>query len=370
MKLDGAGADCTCSPTWQVYVPPARPGGKAIRKNFKTRAEAKRARPNLQVAAAAGALAAPSKRTLGQAAEELLAGMRAGTVRTRSGGRYKPSAIRSYDRALHKRVLPEFGRARLADVRRRDVQRFIETMLGQGLSASTIKNTLDPVRVIYRRALRADEVTVNPTDGLEVPGDRGRRDRFATAAEAALLIDALPDAQRPVWATAFYTGMRRGELRELRWSDVDLEANVINIERGLDDAGTVIDVKSRAGQRTFPILATLRPYLVAHKLATGRYGDALVFGRTATAPFVPSTVRRRAIAAWERAKLPPIALHECRHSTASLLRAAGLDFKVISTLIGHSSVTITFDRYAHLSAEDLTDAASTVDAYLAGKQAG
>lgn len=367
IKLDGAAAKCTCSPTWQVFVPAARPGGKAIRKNYKSKADAIRERPNLVVAVQSGTLTEPSKRALKQAADELLAGMRDGTIRTRSGDRYKPSAIRSYEGALRRRVLPEFGGVRLADVRRRDVQRFIEKMLGQDLSASTIKNAIDPLRVIYRRALKNDEVAVNPTDGIDVPADRGRRDRFATATEAATLIDALPVEQRPLWATAFYTGMRRGELRELRWSDVDLDANAIRVERGLDDAGTVIDVKSRAGNRTVPILAALRPYLVTHKLATGRAGGDLVFGRTATAPFVPSTVRRRAIDAWDGAGLTRIALHECRHSAASMLRAAGLDFKMVQAIIGHSSVTTTFDRYTHLGPDDLTGAAAAMDTYLAGK---
>ena len=61
----------------------------------------------------------------------------------------------------------------------------------------------------------------------------------------------------------------------------------------------------------------LRHELVAHKLATGRDGVQLVFGRTATLPFIPSTVRRRALAAWEAADLEPIALHECRHTSAT-----------------------------------------------------
>jgi hypothetical protein len=71
-------------------------------------------------------------------------------------------------------------------------------------------------------------------------------------------------------------------------------------------------------------LIPLRTDLLAHKLRTGRGGDDLVFGRTATLPFVPSTVRRRAIEAWEAGGLAPIALHECRHTAASEMRAAGL----------------------------------------------
>jgi Phage integrase, N-terminal SAM-like domain len=68
--------------------------------------------------------------------------MRSGMVRTRSGDVYKPSAVRSYEAALRDRVLPVLGAKRLADVRRRDVQRFVDELLGEGLDPSTVRNVL------------------------------------------------------------------------------------------------------------------------------------------------------------------------------------------------------------------------------------
>ena len=380
---------CDCSPTWQAWVPPRRPGDKPIRKNFKTKAEARAWRQDAVVAVRKGTMKAPTATTLEQAAEHLLAGMSDGSIRDRSGGPYKPATIRGYERSLKLRLVPEFGHVRLSSLPRNHVQDFVDRMLAEGLSASTIKNTLDPLRVIFRRAIRRDEVAVDPTAALDVPADRGRRDRFATPAEAARLLAALPADERALWATAFYTGMRRGELRELRWSDVDLAGGMIRVERGLDDSGEVIRTKTAAGERDIPILSPLKRELVEHGLATGRTGDDLVFGRTATAPFIPSTVRSRALKAWKAANdrlraeaqqrgeevdaallLAPIALHEARHSAASLLRAAGVDFKMISAIIGHSSVVITFDRYTHVSAEDLRSTRKQVDEFLAQIPAG
>lgn len=94
-----------------------------------------------------------------------------------------------------------------------------------------------------------------------------------------------------------YAGLRRGELRGLRWSDIDLDGGLIRVERGWDDSDGEIEAKTRAGRRSVPILSRLRRELVAHKLRTGRDGDALVFGTTSSVPFEPSTVRRRALAA-------------------------------------------------------------------------
>ena len=193
--------------------------------------------------------------TLRESAVEWLEGAWDGRIRTRSGGVYKPSALRSYRRALDLRVLPELGGRRLVDIHRRDLQDLIEKLTGKGLSPSTIRNTIDPVRAIFRRAVRREDVALNPTSDLEVPHDRGRRERVATPTEAMQLLDALTDADRALWATAFFTGLRRGELRELRWSDIDIEDNIISVSRTLDDDGTVVATKTEAGDREVPILS-------------------------------------------------------------------------------------------------------------------
>ena len=89
-----------------------------------------------------------------------------------------------------------------------------------------------PLRAIFRRAIDLELVTVNPTAGLALPQDGGRRERFATAAELGLLLARTAGrATEPLWATAAYAGLRRGELMALRWSDVDLGAGVIHVNR-------------------------------------------------------------------------------------------------------------------------------------------
>jgi integrase len=172
--------------------------------------------------------------TLRDAAAAWLAGARDGSIRNRSGDVYKPSAIRGYEAALQRRILPELGAAKLADISRADVQDLADRMLAEGADPSTIRNALMPLRVIFRRAVGRGEVAVNPCTGLELPAVRGKRDRIASPQEAAELIAALPEDDRALWATATYGGLRRGELMELRWSDVDLAAGVIRVERSYD----------------------------------------------------------------------------------------------------------------------------------------
>ena len=382
---------CNCHPSYEAWVWSKR-DGKKIRRTFPTLAAAKGWRSDAASALRRGTLQAPTPTTLREAADALLAGMRDGTIRNRSGDTYKPSAIRGYEQALRARVLPELGAVKLADVRRSDLQDIADRMLASGVDASTIRNTLMPVRVIYRRAVARGEAAINPTAGLELPAVRGKRDRIASPTEAADLLDALPDGDRALWASAMYAGLRWGELAALEWSSVDLEAGVIRVARAWDPRVGVVEPKTSSGRRAVPIARVLRAILLEHRLRAGR-SDGLAFGRTATRPPNHSTVLARAAKAWRdesrkraiaeledrhgreptddeieellpKVALQPIGLHEARHTFASLMIAAGVNAKALSTYMGHSSITITLDRYGHLMPGNEEQAAELLDEYL------
>ena len=248
---------------------------------------------------------------------------------------------------------------------RQDVQALADRMLAEGADPSTVRNMVMPLRVIFRRAISRGEVAVNPCIGLELPAVRGRRDRIASPEEAAALVAALSEDDRALWASALYGGLRRGELMALRWEDVDLATGVIRVERAYDPKERAfVEAKSRAGRRRVPIAGVLRDELVAHKLRTGREGG-LVFGRDGETPFDHSSLRERAGRAWAAASLAPITLHECRHTFASLMIAAGVNAKALGTYMGHANIAITLDRYGHLMPGNEDEAAGLLDAYLA-----
>jgi integrase len=306
---------------------------------------------------------APTKITVAQAWEAWEAGAKDGTVRTRGGDRYKPSTLRSYEQVMRLRILDDVGAVKLSDVTRRDVQQLANRMLADGCDASTIRNMLMPLRVIFRRAIQDDDVAVNPCANLRLPAVRGRRDRVASPAEAAALIAALDtEHDRAVWATALYAGLRLGELQGLRWEDVDLGAGVIRVERSWDMMAGPIEPKSRAGRRTVPIVGELRRHLAAHMLRRGN-GPGLFFGK-AGRPLNRIMLLKRSRRVWKAAGLEPLGLHEGRHTCASLLIAAGVNVKALSSYLGHSSITITLDRYGHLMPGNEDEAVGLVDAYL------
>ena len=353
-----------------------RRSGTKIRKTFPTSSAAKAWRADALSALNRGRLTPTTRQTLREAAEVWQAGAEADppVILTRSGRRYKPSVLRGYKADLRNHVLPDLGGVRLSELRRGDLQALVDRLLGQSLSASKVRNVIMPLRAIYRHAMERDEVMTNPTTNLRLPTDLGSRDRVASADEAVLLITALPEADRALWATAFYAGLRLGELRALRWDDVGLAAGVITVERSWDAKEGVIEPKSAKGRRRTPITAMLRDYLTEHKARTGRDGRDFVFGAAADRPFTPSNIRKRAKKAWEAESakrrernvepLEPIGLHECRHTAVSLMVDAGLSLERVGDYVGHSSAWMT-DKYRHLLEGHEAEAARMLDEYLA-----
>jgi integrase len=325
-------------------------------------------RPDAIGAANRGALR-PSQRdtrTLTTALREFVAGMKAGTVRPKGRGSYKPNTMRAYERALDNHIEPSaLGKIKVAEVRRADVQALADELIGQGLAPGTVSNVLNPVQALYRRLSDRDVVTHNPATRLDLPTKgNARPTRIASAAEAADLIAILADADQPLWAMAFYAGLRRGELQALRVCDVDLGASLIRVERGWDQVEGAIEPKSAASRRTVPLLGVLRDHLDEHLLRTRRSGEELVFGRTPAKPFVPSTVDNAAQECWGAVELEPITLHEARHTFASLLIDSGANAKAVQEFLGHSKIQTTFDTYGHLLPGSHDEVRERMDAYL------
>ena len=354
---------CRCRPAFQAQVFSPR-DRRTIRRSFRSLSEARAWRTDTQTALRRGTMRAPTRTTLAEAADDWLAAAKAGIARARSGDPYKPSALRSYEEALRTKALPELGNLRLSAVDRVAVQDFVDRLVARGLAPSTVRNSVLPLRAIFRRAVSRSEVIQNPTLGLSLPAVRGSRDRVARPEEARVLIVAVPDGDRALWATALYAGLRRGELQALRWADVDLDAGLIRVERSWDPKAGPIEPKSRAGTRRVPLVKPLRIELAAHRLRQGGGGEeGLVLGR-GERPFAPGAATRRAREAWSKEGLEAIGLHECRHTYASFMIAAGVNAKALSTYMGHSSITITLDRYGHLMPGSEAEAAGLLEDYL------
>jgi integrase len=357
------GGRCSCAPTFQANVWDAK-AGKRIRKTFATRSAAKRWRQDAIVALRTGDLSAERGPTLADAAERFLAAAQAGQIRNRSGDPYKPSALRGYRDTLRLRVLPKLGHLRLREIRTKDVQALVDDLVAAGSAAATIDSTLTPLRALYRRALVRGEVNHNPTSGILKPAVRPKQRRAVAPSEVDLRLAALDGEDRTLWATAFYAGLRRSELIGLRRADVDLAQGVLRIERGWDLVEGEVPPKSAQGRRKVPVPAALRDVLLEHLMDTT---DRLALFRSQA--FVCKAADRARVR-WATANLDPLTLHEARHAYASLMIAAGVNAKALSTFMGHANIKVTFDLYGHLMPGSENEAAGMMDSYLARSASG
>jgi len=161
----------------------------------------------------------------------------------------------------------------------------------------------------------------------------------------------------PVHHLIAYRGLRRGEAVGLRWEDVDLDAGYARISQQVVQLGWATEVgepKTDSGSRTVSLdaatVAALRRWRAAQAAERRQWGKAwtdtgLVFTREDGSQLHPDLV----ISSFERicraAGLPPIRLHDLRHTAASLALQAGVPLKVVSEQLGHSSLAITADTY-------------------------
>lgn len=330
----------------------------------------------------ASTVAAKSPQPLRQAWEAFLAAAENGTATARGGQTFKASSLRFYKLGWSK-IDGDIGAKKLTAVRRSDIQDSIDRLGAQGATPHTIRAAVAPLRIIYRRALTRDQVSVNPTIGLEIPtAKRADKERIVCAERAAELLLAIRDRDRAVWATAMYAGLRRGELQALRWKHVDFAAGVIRVRRSYDTGGKLEqEPKSKKAVRDVPIITPLRLLLEEHKELVPHGQDALVFGDKAQVHFAPPPLRNRALTDWKAAnaaraaelgrdlepheRLEPVTLHQCRHCFAWYMIAAGCNVKALSVIVGHANIQTTFDEYGHLMPDGAAEARDRLEAYLA-----
>ncbi len=292
-------------------------------------------------------------------AEQWLDGVEQGRIGRRRG-RGKPYAettILAMGRSLKYHLLPEFGPMHAAEISELDWQAWIDKLARRGLARSTIAKHISVASDIYAWASAPSRRLVprNPLRLVELPpNDEKPRLRVALAPEAAALLAALEPEDRVPYAIASYAGLRRSEIDRLEWPDVldgERIATRLVVRRSKSEAGT---------QRRPPIADNLRTILLDAWERQGRPREGKVIDRSV----MSGKIARRVEARWDAAGLNRITLHECRHTYASLLMAAGYTIKELMEFMGHADLQMV-NRYVKLlpqPGED--DAADRLNAYL------
>jgi integrase len=278
---------------------------------------------------------------------------------------------RAHEQHLVDRHLADLKKRRAQDVSATELARLLRDLRGR-YSAWTCVAVYRILRGTFALALRRGIITRSPVDGLapsETPKQvNARQVAVLDAATMQRLVEAgASERWRVALGLAGYAGLRLGELRALRWRDLDLKAGTLSVSRSLLPDGTPKSTKTVAGTRTIPILPALRRPLVAWRLRSPHTGpDDLVIATAEGGPVQERNLRRALDDAKTEAKLDGteerLSWHSLRHSFASMLATdLELPATTLARLTGHADAGFTLKVYAR----DGRDEATLVEDVLA-----
>jgi integrase len=254
------------------------------------------------------------------------------------------------------------GRLTLDRVRPSHVEGWVVELRRKGLADSTVRSAYTILRAVLDAAVRDGALASNPAAIVRRPRVTATEAPHLTPAQIADLLRAAEDTRyAPLFALLVHTGLRRGEALALRWSDVDPEKGLLRVRGTLARVQgrlLVTEPKTVKSRRSVPISAPadrlLRGIRAAQDEERRRAGSlwretGFVFTTELGEPCDPRNALRALKVAATRAGIPQAGLHTLRHSAASVMLSHGVPLKVVSDILGHSSIAVTGDVYGHVA---------------------
>lgn len=224
---------------------------------------------------------------------------------------------------------------------------------------------LSAINRVLKYAVLLDIIKTNPLDKIIRPKqkEKSEKKKALTKEELTDFLDLAKEYASPVlfaaWWTLAYTGLRRGELLGLEWSDIDFENRTLRVERTLVRISGKLSTQSPKTKksrrvvtldpRTIEILKNwrLKQKKILFKKGTGK--TEIVFSNTLGGYLMESRLRNELRSFLLKFDLPLITVHDLRHTHASLLFEAGVEAKQIADRLGHSKIQTTLDMYTHIN---------------------
>jgi integrase len=269
------------------------------------------------------------------------------------------------------------GHKALRDLKPSHVEAWTVELKRKGLAQSTVRQAYTVLRAVLDTAVRDGDLAVNPAAKVKRPKiDAREAAHLSPDAVARVLAAADGSRYAPLFELLANTGMRRGEALALKWADIDEDAALIRIRGTLARVGGDLVVqapktkKSRRslhlGESNARVLRSLRSRQAADRLRAGNqwHSTGYVFTTELGEPCDPRNALRAFSVAAKRAGVDGVGLHTLRHSAAAVMLMKGVPLKVVSEILGHSSIQVTGDIYGHVSPEVSADAMAVLDAAL------
>jgi integrase len=352
------------------------------KRGFTRERDAQRALREILVSVERGTYVEPSQAPLGAYLGRWLDGIRV-----------RPTTLAQYRQCADVYVIPRLGGIPLHALTPEHLDGLYRQLErsgrrdGRGLAPKSVRHVHTMLRKALQDATQRGHVLRNVADLANPPTAKQARstapkDRVWTGEQLRMFLESVrDDRMHAAWHLLATTGMRRGELLGLRWSDVDLDARRLHVEQALTVVGgkpTWTLVKTDRGSRvvaldqvTVAVLRAHRTTQLEERMVAGpvwhedEHGP-LVFTRQDGGPVHPERLSDWFEQRCGSAGLPHIGVHGLRHSYITVALRAGVSPEVLSPRVGHADVAITLSIYAHVRREDDEAAAATAASAILG----
>jgi len=231
-------------------------------------------------------------------------------------------------------LTPFFQGKHLSDITPQDIERYKAERLKQVLPAS-VNRDLTCLRHMLNKAVEWSYLSASPMKGVKLLKEPPGRLRFLSKDEIKRLMEELPDSTKTVVLFALYTGLRKSEILNLKWNNIDFKNKMI-----------IVDKTKTNERRIIPMNNAI--YKELQDISRNRNGDA-IFAQEKI------NLRKNFEAAVKRAEIDDFRFHDLRHTFASYLVMSGASLIAVQQLLGHKEIRMTM-RYSHLSQDHLLDA--------------
>ena len=286
----------------------------------------------------------------------------------------RPSSHQTYRGYIDHHIAPNIGNIPLEKLTTMDLQKFYRKLLTKGrverkeaekqpkgLSAKTVRNINQVISSAMDFAVAQKIIPENPCKAVALPKVEHKEMQTIPAEQLqAFLQEAKATGVYEMYYIELATGLRRGELLGLKWTDIDWRNGIIKVRRQIARVdGQIVEapLKTKNSYRTVTISQQAIEVLKQQKEKTN---DEYVFPSPNGGPISPDSVNNMLKRVLARAGIPKVRFHDLRHTFATIALQNGVDIKTVSGMLGHFSAGFTLDTYAHVTTAAQKEAADTM----------
>ncbi len=264
-----------------------------------------------------------------------------------------------YESVVRCHLAPALGRLKLVSLTPAHVRALYRKKLDFGLAPRTVQYIHTTLNKALKQAVMDSLIPCNVTEAVKAPQALKKEVRPLNPNQIkALLRAARGDRLEVLYLFAIHTGLRRSEILGLKWTDVNLEAGVLSVQRSLDTNGTLNPPKRNKSRRTVKLTNQAIEALKGHRARQNeerlRLGSLwedhdLVFPNRLGKPMNADNLYHREFKPLlNKAGLSGFTFHSLRHTCATLLCSKNVNPKIVQEMMGHATISQTMDTYSHL----------------------